>query len=1111
VVASVHSVRTMGGGLSRSSTDEVRQQENHLSDDEEDDDDAALHLVPRVWMNRSLHKLVKGEFVEAYRSHQEEQQCCRWCHDCHDDALSLHCLCRSHRINLTRLEKALLKRPRPSPMEILMDNQLCDFSSTNPSGTARFMGLARQTHFVGKRDVVLHLDQQIRRRKISEARKLKHEAEIQKEKAAVSRKIKAREAMEKRRRDRHKALETEDEHASPQITARSQSSFFGALSARFSPKKSPKPLPRKDTGDQEEYEQEEEEAAEAEEEEEAAAAEEEEEGANVSLDTSSECLEADPLVLPVFRTMDNYARIPLHTLCLNEQVTPEMLETIIKPWPTSVTITDANGCSCMHHLCSNRAVTCSLIKVLLDAMSTLADERASSHQKELKGVTLLTYLRVWNDQGELPLHRLCSNPSVYPEVLTLLLDSDSVAAGCRNDRGIAPMHLLASNPACSVETLDVLFPVSNIVYDSPKFDDRPKFVKPGFKPNVARLQFGEFKGNHHVMVSYDTFGRSILHRLCRNDHATTTLIEWVLAKEMLPAGSQLPPPPLGLCYGPHDKPGPRGRGRYLLSRFVEHFEGLEPGVDPWQAELAREIVSEMPQTMMRHRDYQGQTPLHMACETEFDPPQNLKKRSLMSRMGVGKDPTSAIEKLRLLVMSAPENCGAKDAMGRTPLHVLCANPSLTSALLLKTLKISALAPASRVRDACERLPLHSLCLNSAMAAVKARDAAKMLRALIRQNKKAAHMVDMYGCTPLHYLCMRGRPTRDQVKIFLKVAPMAARISDETGRVASDSIWLNAHMSERQIASLSDFLETMRLNMGANVTFGEENDEDFAVDSDEDLKDTSDDASDHLKTFKMSAIGEEGEEGATEEEDAGESDDSDQDYPHSLVVRIVRAENLAAKDRGGTSDPFACLLVDGRRTRVNKTITIPKTLDPVWDAEFNLDCDFDKSVVDIVLYDEDKVLLGLKASAEFLGAVSVALTEAEDGEKWYELGSDARYQEKPEGTVTGRILMSLQGINQYRQSTLDAKANSESALRNALTAKKFRTNFLAHKAQAKAAAEAAAAAEVWRAQHEKEEKLKDEAQEKARRKAILSSMYKERSEQSTPSSSTPYSPHHPRSP
>ena len=63
-----------------------------------------------------------------------------------------------------------------------------------------------------------------------------------------------------------------------------------------------------------------------------------------------------------------------------------------------------------------------------------------------------------------------------------MLDSDSVAAGCRNDRGIAPMHLLASNPACSVETLDVLFPVSNIVYDSPKFDDRPKFVKPGFKP-----------------------------------------------------------------------------------------------------------------------------------------------------------------------------------------------------------------------------------------------------------------------------------------------------------------------------------------------------------------------------------------------------------------------------------------------------------------------------------------------------------------------------------------------------------------------------------------------------------------------------------------------------
>jgi hypothetical protein len=91
-------------------------------------------------------------------------------------------------------------------MEILMDNQLCDVSSTNPCGPARFMGtwpapfaarfrgggedgalfcefatdldvcvrtgLARQMHFINNKETVMHLDQQRKRTEIVEQRKI---------------------------------------------------------------------------------------------------------------------------------------------------------------------------------------------------------------------------------------------------------------------------------------------------------------------------------------------------------------------------------------------------------------------------------------------------------------------------------------------------------------------------------------------------------------------------------------------------------------------------------------------------------------------------------------------------------------------------------------------------------------------------------------------------------------------------------------------------------------------------------------------------------------------------------------------------------------------------
>lgn len=75
---------------------------------------------------------------------------CKWCHDAHDEALSLHCLCRSHRISEQRLSKAILLRSHPSPSETILDHTYKHAHGGNPIGTVAFMAIGEQEFFVKK-------------------------------------------------------------------------------------------------------------------------------------------------------------------------------------------------------------------------------------------------------------------------------------------------------------------------------------------------------------------------------------------------------------------------------------------------------------------------------------------------------------------------------------------------------------------------------------------------------------------------------------------------------------------------------------------------------------------------------------------------------------------------------------------------------------------------------------------------------------------------------------------------------------------------------------------------------------------------------------------------
>ena len=101
---------------------------------------------------------------------------------------------------------------------------------------------------------------------------------------------------------------------------------------------------------------------------------------------------------------------------------------------------------------------------------------------------------------------------------------------------------------------------------------------------------------------------------------------------------------------------------------------------------------------------------------------------------------------------------------------------------------------------------------------------------------------------------------------------------------------------------------------------------------------------------------------------------------NVLVTVVRAENLLAKDRGGTSDPFAVLIL-GRQ--IKKTNVIYKTLNPEWNETFEFQFNSQESNLNVVVYDYDKGIF-FGGTQEYLGSVTVnidSLLQNGSGEEW----------------------------------------------------------------------------------------------------------------------------------
>ncbi|KAJ2994692.1 hypothetical protein NUW58_g1488 [Xylaria curta] len=138
----------------------------------------------------------------------------------------------------------------------------------------------------------------------------------------------------------------------------------------------------------------------------------------------------------------------------------------------------------------------------------------------------------------------------------------------------------------------------------------------------------------------------------------------------------------------------------------------------------------------------------------------------------------------------------------------------------------------------------------------------------------------------------------------------------------------------------------------------------------------------------------------------------------LVLKIVvlRAKDLAAKDRGGTSDPY--LQLSCGETKFT-THCVPKTLNPEW----NVICTIPITGVDSLLLDchcWDKDRFG----KDYLGEFDLALEEifandkTEQEPKWYPLKN--KKKDKKSNAVSGEVLLQFNLFDSTNKDASDAQ-------------------------------------------------------------------------------------------
>ncbi|KAF9888150.1 hypothetical protein FE257_009286 [Aspergillus nanangensis] len=120
----------------------------------------------------------------------------------------------------------------------------------------------------------------------------------------------------------------------------------------------------------------------------------------------------------------------------------------------------------------------------------------------------------------------------------------------------------------------------------------------------------------------------------------------------------------------------------------------------------------------------------------------------------------------------------------------------------------------------------------------------------------------------------------------------------------------------------------------------------------------------------------------------------------LKVSVLRGRNLAAKDRGGTSDPYLIVTLGDAR---QSTPTIMKTLNPEWNSTFEMPV-MGVPLLECICWDHDRF------GKDYLGEFDIPLEdifaagEVHQQPTWYTLTSKRKPSKKKDSNISGEILM-----------------------------------------------------------------------------------------------------------
>jgi len=120
----------------------------------------------------------------------------------------------------------------------------------------------------------------------------------------------------------------------------------------------------------------------------------------------------------------------------------------------------------------------------------------------------------------------------------------------------------------------------------------------------------------------------------------------------------------------------------------------------------------------------------------------------------------------------------------------------------------------------------------------------------------------------------------------------------------------------------------------------------------------------------------------------------------LKIKVIRGENLAAKDRDGLSDPYCEIFFHNKKF---KTTVLSNTLNPAWNETFEIGQFLSEDIVTVYCWDKNLL------SADFEGKFQISLSEFKETGKFtkiYNLEAREGKKEKVTGTIEVEIYINV---------------------------------------------------------------------------------------------------------